>query len=84
MFTNFVIIEFKDTARLSEVIVGWAVAAVLAFDTHSFILTEPSVHKFYSGLFEALWNRGFHDAEEIGASGHDSGKSMHDIGITWS
>ncbi len=79
LFMNFVIIEFKDTARLPEVIVGWAVAAGLAFDTHSFILTEPSVHKFYSGLFEALWNSGFHGTGEIGAPGHESEQSMHGI-----
>jgi len=71
VFMNFVIIEFKDIMRPSEVIVGWAVAAGLAFDTHSFILTEPSVHKFYSGLFEALWNSGLHDAGEMEPSKSD-------------
>ncbi|HUY07028.1 MAG TPA: hypothetical protein VMU99_07210 [Acidimicrobiales bacterium] len=64
VFMAFVVIEFKEAAWSPEVIVGWAVAAGLAFDSHSFILIEPSVDKCYSRLFEALWNSGLHHVEE--------------------
>ena len=55
-FTNFTLIEYEDSARQPEVVLGWAVAAGLGGEQHCFILRNVHLHAFYAAMFEALWH----------------------------
>jgi len=56
VFLNFVIIEYDEKSRMPEVIIGWAIAAGLGFNSNSFVLAGDAVHQFFTGLFDALWS----------------------------
>ena len=56
VFLNFSLIQYRQSERIPEVLIGWATSAGSAFDDRCFLLRGEHIHSYFSGLFDSLWH----------------------------